>query len=330
MTDGTHADKVPTRRAEDGHTRLREVRLADIMIDVLRRLVLVVFGCSPAKPVSTGATDPPPWGSGTSSEPGTSAGAGVSTGASGTSQATGFATSGVPASSASGVALSASEAGSTSTGELGGTSAATGSTGTSTGTGPRCPSPEEPGCALPEFLCKENHCGSVMSAWDADGQLRPRCSTSCPCGAGMTCFHVGLWGGCTPSILLCDEDCHCLNSDDCGGAYCVPAELVPPEACGWAQDEQSCTDAGCTLRVGREVFFDEEKGGTCECGALVPHCLWFAGPALESPGAGLLFRNLAFGYVFPGTWSQPPFAWLACTGGPADGPVCKCMEQCDI
>ncbi len=109
---------------------------------------------------------------------------------------------------------------------------ATSSTGT-TGEPAVCDNPNFT-CEQYELDCELHNCGELDSHFDADGCLRTPCSDASDCGDAELCYAAYLYGGCVGSEVFCedyDEDmsCSCGGSDDCNGAFCVPAELVPGE-----------------------------------------------------------------------------------------------------
>ena len=74
-------------------------------------------------------------------------------------------------------------------------------------------------------------CGSVESPFDEQGCLRAHCFTDGECSDSEKCYRAEEFGGCYssgPEYVDVDGECQLLGADaDCGGAYCVPAELYP-------------------------------------------------------------------------------------------------------
>lgn len=117
-----------------------------------------------------------------------------------------------------------------------------------------------------------------------------------------------------------------FSTDDCGGSYCVPAELGPPPfACG-GTDEASCLAAGCTFVLAPPMF---ASMNTCECGPALPLCLWFpeAGSSVVKPTA-YYPKGSNEVRLFPMEWSAPPFGWKPCAGDPEAPTDCACADAC--
>lgn len=76
--------------------------------------------------------------------------------------------------------------------------------------------------------CGEN-CGALDSMFDEDGCVRVACGVDQACGDGEFCYRPSDYGGCQSSDLGCTESegvCGCGLDPDCGGAYCVPEDIV--------------------------------------------------------------------------------------------------------
>lgn len=84
------------------------------------------------------------------------------------------------------------------------------------------------GCSGPAE-CGET-CGDLDSMFDENGCVRVACSPGADaCGDGEFCYRPQDYGGCQSSDLSCSESdgvCGCGFDDDCGGAYCVPEDIV--------------------------------------------------------------------------------------------------------
>ncbi len=89
-------------------------------------------------------------------------------------------------------------------------------------------------CEQYELDCEVHNCGAIDSYFDIDGCPRPACSDASDCADDEICYAAINYGGCASSGIFCGDDaesmsCQCGGDDDCNGAYCVPAELVPDE-----------------------------------------------------------------------------------------------------
>lgn len=83
------------------------------------------------------------------------------------------------------------------------------------------------GCEGP-VDCGEN-CGALDSMFDEDGCVRVACGVGEACGEGEFCYRPMDYGGCQSSDVSCSESegvCGCGLDPDCGGAYCVPEDIV--------------------------------------------------------------------------------------------------------
>lgn len=106
------------------------------------------------------------------------------------------------------------------------------------------------GCAEP-FDCSARECGG-LSELSPEGCMRSRCRQDTDCPGGGYCFSPG----CTSSNVSCSDEmgtCSCLQTDDCGGAYCIDE---PPPGC------VQYPDHGCTGAIDCSVSGD--------CGMLQP------------------------------------------------------------
>lgn len=78
-------------------------------------------------------------------------------------------------------------------------------------------------------------CGDLDTPFDAMGCLRARCETDGDCLDIERCYRPSDFGpGCVSSNLSCNDTasniCSCIGTDDCGGAYCVPASMYPSKS----------------------------------------------------------------------------------------------------
>jgi hypothetical protein len=188
-----------------------------------------------------------------------------------------------------------------------------------------CPQTEDFMCSG-QYGCDGRPCAdNPMSAFDANGCLRP----SCPCDAGMVCFTPADWGGCVGSEIVCGDDpktgqCVCGGTDDCGGSYCLPEGEAPPVACGTFVDEEACLGAGCSAFVqGRPIT--DRGGGACLCDLEEPWCLFVDPGATALPNPAAYVSSIdGRVLVFEATWDPPPFGWIACAAHPDPPPECAC------
>ncbi|MCR9166028.1 MAG: hypothetical protein ACE37F_17200 [Nannocystaceae bacterium] len=103
-------------------------------------------------------------------------------------------------------------------------------------------------------------CGELDSMFDDDGCVREACGQHDDCDDAWFCYRPLNYGGCQSSDVSCSEDadvgCQCATLPDCGGAYCVPEEIVfagasPGPTAGWATDSCAPDDGPAfLLRVG--------------------------------------------------------------------------------
>jgi len=120
------------------------------------------------------------------------------------------------------------------------------------------------GCAIE---CGVGGCGP-LDHFDAEGCQRPSCSDDDQCGAQERCYVGELFGQCVSSGLFCDYDdelamCICGGSEDCGGGYCVDADVYPEGNAG--PDGPARLDNGCAPDDGPAI--DIRIGlvdGSCE------------------------------------------------------------------
>ncbi len=217
-------------------------------------LSLVTLGCDSGSVGEFESDD----GSGTS-------GAGSTSDTSATTASSQSSTSG----SATDSATSGSSASATATATSDGTSTETGGESSSTTGGPvgACEASENHLCAEP-VDCGDA-CGELDSMFDDNGCVRQACMWHDECGSGEFCYRPLDYGGCQSSDVGCTEDtdgnCFCGSLPDCGGAYCVPEELVFGGASegpttGWASDECAPNDGPAfVLRVG--TYASDACGG---------------------------------------------------------------------
>jgi hypothetical protein len=192
-------------------------------------------------------------------------------------------TEGATGSSSTGAgSASASSTGSSTTpGTASASATATGSGETSgaplldVGVGGLCAGNDAHQCAAP-VDCGES-CGELDSMLDEDGCVRQACGTSSDCGAGFFCYRPSDYGGCQSSHIGCVEDedgmCGCGLDDDCGGAYCVPEDIVfggitPGPTQGFAVDLCGPDDGpGFTIELGSDA--SNACGGAFDPGPLL-------------------------------------------------------------
>ena len=112
-------------------------------------------------------------------------------------------------------------------------------------------------------------CGELDSMFDENGCVRQVCEGQSDCDDDWFCYRPMNYGGCQSSDVSCFEDeeigCQCASLPDCGGAYCVPEEIVfagatpgPVEA--WATDTCAPDDGPAfELRIG--TYISDACGG---------------------------------------------------------------------
>ena len=191
-------------------------------------------------------------------------------------------------------------------------------------------------CENPRFQCSEPvdcslvRCGELDSTFDEQGCLRLSCrSNASDCPEGQQCFTPMDWSSCTSSNISCrereDGPCVCAVTDDCGGAYCVPADQAPPlDGCD-ASSPDACIASGCRAPVGRRVL---TAGAGCACDLETPYCVWWPTTALVEPDktAYLQWEDDEV-VVFPWLVDPPPLGWTACDALPFAHPGCVCAEN---
>lgn len=116
--------------------------------------------------------------------------------------------------------------------------------------------------------CGES-CGELDSMFDENGCVRQVCEQHQDCGDGWFCYRPMDYGGCQSSDVGCFEDeeigCQCASLPDCGGAYCVPEDIVfagatPGPFDGWATDTCAPDDGPAfELRIG--TYISDACGG---------------------------------------------------------------------
>ena len=143
------------------------------------------------------------------------------------------------------------------------------------GTGSVCAGIDAHQCAGP-VDCGEN-CGALDSMFDEYGCVRQACSATSACDDGFFCYRPQDYDGCQSSDVGCVEssegNCECGTLPDCGGAYCVPEEIVfggiaggPTE--GLAENICGPVDQdGFTIRVG--TYASNACGGDFEAAPLL-------------------------------------------------------------
>ncbi len=200
-----------------------------------------------------------------------------------------------------------------------------------TGGGPvLCPDSPDFHCSAP-VDCTETSCGRLEDRFDAAGCLRRECDTNRPCPPAQVCYRTGDWGECGESAIVCQDKarvCTCRGAADCQEsiAYCVPAELGPPTACGEVTSELACMEAGCD--IAQTVVTITYANDACVCGASQVVCLWFAGEQFSGPAWTPFFRKDTLDVaLLPTDWIVPPHGWERCgiEGAP---PACSCAFSC--
>lgn len=174
---------------------------------------------------------------------------------------------------------------------------------TSTGAAPlTCP--EWSTCTVP-VICSEfdESCeGALDSGLDEGGCPRQPCEAPGDCPDGYACYRASDWGRCGP--LPCEEFepgvCECGFGLDCNqDAFCVPADIAPPEGttavelCGSFTDADACNTG-----------FAYSDG----------HCRWYEGWQVAADQT--CAESLPFGQcTFVRTFAEPA-PGLACPGSP--------------
>lgn len=143
------------------------------------------------------------------------------------------------------------------------------SEGSSSSGGPAgvCAGVENHMCSVP-IDCGES-CGELDSMFDENGCVRQVCERHDDCDDDWFCYRPMDYGGCQSSDVGCFEDeeigCQCASLPDCGGAYCVPEEIVfagatPGPVDGWATDICAPDDGPAfELRIG--TYISDACGG---------------------------------------------------------------------
>lgn len=152
------------------------------------------------------------------------------------------------------------QGGSESESESGGSSSSGGPAGV-------CAGVENHMCSVP-VDCGES-CGELDSMFDENGCVRQVCERHDDCSEDWFCYRPMDYGGCQSSDVGCFEDaeigCQCASLPDCGGAYCVPEEIVfagaaPGPVDGWATDICAPDDGPAfELRIG--TYISDACGG---------------------------------------------------------------------
>lgn len=91
-------------------------------------------------------------------------------------------------------------------------------------------------CEVFPIDCGPDGCGG-LGRIDEEGCFRPGCSTDEECGDDERCYRPMDFGNCVSSDVFCEDNfetmqCECGSTDDCGGSYCVPADVYPTPAEG--------------------------------------------------------------------------------------------------
>lgn len=192
---------------------------------------------------------------------------------------------------------------------------------------PLCPNSDDFSCTVP-FTCDDFPCGRLGDLFDADGCPRPHCSDDTPCPAGYVCYDTGDWGMCDASGVACEDldgQCSCNQTLDCQDiAYCVPAEIAPPD-CFDITDYEACEALGCAGNWNiTPIAMD---GDTCVCGPSRPGCLWWESGepsgGWQSPGPFYHLGTLEV-IMMPVLWFSPPHGWADCENDPNAPPACGC------
>jgi hypothetical protein len=128
------------------------------------------------------------------------------------------------------------------------------------------PACEQSGNCTEYPACETGECGALESLFDENGCLREECQDDDTCADDERCYRAIDFGGCAPSGVFCEDDettksCLCGSNPDCGGGFCVPAELYPtasalPQGVVWA-------DATCSPDDGVALYV--QWGGFGEC-----------------------------------------------------------------
>lgn len=175
------------------------------------------------------------------------------------------------------------------------------------------------GC--PAVDCQKQSCGGLFDKYDEQGVRRKGCDVVTCCETGFECFRPFDWGGCVPSLWGCG-----FQSEDCGGAYCVPKALNPPPiACG-GTDEASCVASGCSFVL---APWFAKTGKDCECGEAAPLCLWFSEPVTSVDEPTAYYEEFGVNVrVLQQAWSAPPHGYKPCAGDPDAPAGCGCVDSC--
>lgn len=197
-----------------------------------------------------------------------------------------------------------------------------------------CPMVDGFACEAP-IDCSSLLCGGANSQFDEDGCLRPSCEGPRDCADGELCHAPQDWGGCASSGLSCQDDpelgCTCVGKPDCGGRFCVPAELVPPTDCNALPDALECLDAGCGPFVtGRPI--SDAGGGSCLCDLPMDMCIYVPPGASVMPvPTAYLAPQLGVVIKLPQAYDPPPFGWTPCEDQPGS-PLCQCamVLPCEV
>ncbi len=284
---------------------------------------------------------------------------GATSGASSSASASGGpASAGTDSSGSSDSATSTSGATTTegTTSTQGGSASASESEGSSSSGGPAgvCAGVENHMCSVP-IDCGDA-CGELDSMFDENGCVRQVCERHDDCEEDWFCYRPMNYGGCQSSDVGCLEDaesgCQCASLPDCGGAYCVPEEIVfagasPGPTEGWAS-EVCGPDDGAALHLRIGTYISDACGGQFDDGeplillsvfaplgatgtftsedSGVFQARYFPGDGSEVPATGAVsvtsaeaFVEGEYEVVVPdGTVLYGPFSAIAC---PPEGPL---------
>ena len=82
--------------------------------------------------------------------------------------------------------------------------------------------------------CRGANCGAG-EPFSKEGCLRSTCESDKDCGEKERCYRAEDFDGCESSNITCEDgedgSCQCGQTDDCGGAYCIPEDEFPAQQC---------------------------------------------------------------------------------------------------
>lgn len=177
-------------------------------------------------------------------------------------------------------------------------------------------------CEAPVDCVDFAECGLLLSLFDEHGCGRPRCSAETQCEDGSVCFRPNAdWGECVGSGP-CEQEgdvCDCFIQLDCGGEYCLPADVAPPAACLTIDDPTECAAAGCDVVTALGVSAD---GLSCTC-ETAEVCVWLGdSTSSESPTAYIHGISGEF-FLVPSLYDPVPLGLSECSD-----PNCPCIQEC--